>query len=197
MLKHIMTPEEVATLTNAATIVIAVAAVYALGVAVRQVAAAKENTKANFLMDLDTRWEGADMRAARAKWGEIHEGVLDFVGSQHPGADAAERKSLIRSKCAEDVQHMYENDFESYSEILKIIGFFETLGYMADRGFISVEEIADLYGESIIGFDDLFRDHLNFRIDVANREMDGKSKLFAHTMKLISDTYQFYGLSNR
>lgn len=192
-----MSPLEIEQLTDAATIVVAVAAVYALKVAIAQMSVSRENTKASFLMELDTRWEGADMREARSKWGTIRDGIETDISRSQPNltGDALTRRKLAR--CIEVMEDLFEEDPDGHSEIIKIIGFFETLGYMKTKGYISAHELADLYGESIIEFDNLFREYLEKRIDAANSDMDGKSKLFEHTIDLIEETHRFYNLTRR
>ena len=190
----VLAPDGLRQAVEIATIVMAIAAIYALFFAYRQIGVARKGTKATFIVDLDRRWEGPDMREARVLWSEIHSYVVQNVETRYPELTNDRKVEKQSEVCSQVLYSMLKDDPRKYASFMQIIGFFETIGYTVNRGFLTGEEIADLYGESILEFDRLCRNHITKRQEDLQRETGAPTKLYEHAFALIDETRRFYGL---
>ena len=75
---------------------------------------------------------------------------------------------------------MRTQDLENYSVIMRICGFFETVGVMVGQGYIPIEEIDRLFRGPILAMDTCFRDHISQR----QNETGVPPGLYEHALSL-------------
>lgn len=178
--------------TAAAAVATATAAIYALIYAARQINAAQTGTKATFLADLDGRWEGNEMKAARAKWIRMKDEIIAKVEEEYPNLTADLKLKRRAEACSAHLHKMRHENPEHYNDIISILGFFETVGYIVAKRYISAEEVADLFGQSIKSFDELCWDHVQKRIEESRNETGAPTLLWEHACNLIAFTRDWY-----
>jgi len=189
-----LNPSFLESVAYAATIVMALIAGYALYFARAQILAARSGTKATFLVDLDGRWEGTEMKEARARWREMRDAVTQHIEQTYPEASRNEKRAKRGEHCSKVLHTMVHKEPEKHITIMSIFGFFETTGYIVDNGFISAEEIVDLYGESILELDQFCWSYIEKRREEATNDTGVPTKLWEHARNLMLATRQAYRL---
>lgn len=180
-----------------AGIIVAGLAAFALYYANEQICAARDNTKAIFLVELDGRWEGREMREGRTKWRELRTRIYEEVENNHGHLNTDQKQAKCAEVCSIELYKMLKDNPKDYTDILSILGFFETIGYVVDRGFISGEEIAELYGDSIQEFDRLCSNHIEKRREERRNETGKPTDLYEHARNLIFNTRVYYDRTKR
>ncbi len=175
----------------------ALAALYALLLARRQIFAAHSGIKATFLVELDARWEGTEMRGVRAKWVTMRSNVKEIVEQHYRNMTEVEKREKTGEECSKYLHDLRIKNPREYNDIMSIIGFFENIGYWIDRKYISAEEVFDLFGEAIREIDRLCWKHIHKRIDESKTEGAGVSNLFKHACNLIDYTRTRYAALQR
>jgi len=185
-------PHSLEILAWIALIVTAITAVYAMFYARHQIQAARDNTKAIFLADLDRRWEGAEMKEARSKWRVLRNEIIVQVDKNHAHLNPGEKLKKRGQTCASKLHGMLINDVEGYTHIISILGFYETIGYLIFREFLTVEDIVELYGDSIREYDTLCFDHIEKRRRDREADTGVPTDLYEHARNLILETRGYY-----
>ena len=155
-------------------IVLAVVAILALFYGGRQLAALREGnkkqtesaknqelqTRAAVLLSLDQRWEN-EMLTCRADL----EALIVEVKNEAAKVWRGEPESEIRRKSAdlyaERLARMADEDRLRYMQLLRICGFFETVGCVVHAGYVPAEDVLDLLSVSIASAGMVFRPHIN------------------------------------
>lgn len=179
----------------AAAVVTTMAAIYTLLFVRKQLLATHASTKAAFLATLDQRWEGSDMRAARAAWTQLKLEIKQHVDDTYSDLPARDARKRMAEYCNQKLWDMKKKSTEAYNTIMSIFGFYETLGYTIKKGFMNADDIADLYGDSILEFDRLCWLHIEKRVEESSSEAGVPSKLWEHARSLVQDTKKFYRIS--
>lgn len=182
--------------TAIAAVATASAAAFALIYASRQIGTAQSGTKAMFLVDLDHRWEGNEIKEGRAKWLKMREAMIKIVDEKYPNYTAERKRQQRTVECSSYLHTLRSTEPHEYNDIISILGFFETIGYIADKGYVTADEIVDLFGESIREFDFLCWDHIQKRIEESTQEAGVPTKLWEHACNLIVYTRKVYGLKD-
>jgi hypothetical protein len=175
-----------------AAVFTAAAAAYALYFAARQIGTAQSGSRGAFLADLDGRWEGSEMKAARAKWLRMKDEIIRRVDVEYPNLTADLKLKRRAEFCSLHLHELRHGDPEHYNDVISILGFFETVGYIIAKKYVSAEDIADLFGQSIKSFDDLCWDHVQKRIEESRNETGAPTLLWEHACNLILFTREWY-----
>lgn len=126
----------------------------AAGKANEQAAKANElaaNTaKAQFIFELDKRWEGSDMADARKEFTKKYEEIHTSICSNQPKLGSAAHLANMQKPFADYLSQAKKDDIENYSNIMKIMGFFETAGMLIKQNYIPLEDILELYTGSLL-----------------------------------------------
>lgn len=188
-------PHWLESIAWSAAVLMGLAAVYALIFAHSQIKMAKNSTKALFIAELDRRWEGHEMKEARSKWRMLRNTIDAKIESKHKSLNTNDKINKKAEICSDMLYDMLKNDTDGYTSILSILGFFETVGYIVDRQFITANEIADLYGDSIMEFDRLCYAHIEKRREERLKETGVTTDLYDHARNLIKSTRKYYGIN--
>lgn len=175
-----------------AIIATAITAGYAIIYARHQLKIARENGKILFLMDMDRRWDGHEMKEARIKWRELRNSINETIEKEHSQLSHQDRLNKASELCSNKLHEMLKRDVDGYAIIMSIMGFFETIGYVIDKKFTSSDEIAGLYGDSIQEFDRLCFSHLEKRREDRQSSTGAPTDLYEHARNLIFATREYY-----
>ena len=146
---HIISREDAEFLFFVAQTAISIIAIIALLYARAQVAEAKINTtiiaqqaQANSLLSLEQRWNSDQVREARkclvGLASQLRQEV--FKEHNHLNDDAAMQK--VQSRFTDELSKLMKEDLTGrYVVVLRVFGFFETVGLLVRRGYVSIEDI--------------------------------------------------------
>ena len=167
-------------------IVAGVGTVFATIIAVYALVTRSKQARATFLLQLDTRWEAL---TKERKWhAEMTERIEKKVNDENPRLEDKQRKVKISQSFAKELHNMQKNKDENYRNFIHLGGFYEIVGLMVDRKYVSLEDIAWLLKGPITHFEENFRNH----IDERQKEMNMPEGLFEHATKLAQKTKKKY-----
>lgn len=144
----------------------ALAAIYA-GYQVRELRKANEDAlkteKARFLFMVDSMYEGAELSKARVLFYTKLIEIEKDVAKAHKEKKFIERQKIIHDEFNTALFKAREDRPEDYLYMLKLCGFFETVGVLHFSGYIELKAIVELYGVSIIRVADAMKTHIEKR----------------------------------
>ena len=91
------------------------------------------------------------MKEARGKWIAMRDLIEAKVETEHQNRTSEFKRTKISEECSSYLFSLRAQNPVEYNDIMSILGFFETVGYVITRGFIPPDEMIDLYGELILG----------------------------------------------
>lgn len=136
--------------------------------------------KATLLLELDRRFEGPELSIARRILAQIRDQAATTVGLANPLASENARMQLMKPECGRIMSDTRANDPKTYSRVMSVLGFFETVGLMVDQEYVALSEINELFRGPILAIDLLFGDHISER----ERETGVPTGLYTHARKL-------------
>ena len=114
------------------------------------------------------------------------------VDTDYPNLTTEQKIRKRSEECAAYLHSLRHSDPEHYNDIISILGFFETLGYIVDKGYISASDIVNLFGPPIQSLDELCWDHIQKRIEEGEHETGAPTLLWEHACNLIVSTREWY-----
>ncbi len=135
---------------------------------------------ATLLMELDHRFDSKELDAARNLIMQINEEISVEISGAYPLANEEEKVQRIVVEWTTRLASMRANDRPKYSSLLQIGGFFETVGMMVKREYVSKDDALGLFMGPIIMFGRNFKPHINERQNEAGVP-DG---MFEHALYL-------------
>lgn len=156
-------------------VLLAIIATVALFFAYRQVQQMQEtNTmdlrqgRASVLLALDERWESAEMQVVRVEMEALVREVQTEALKRWPKAvGQIDRSGDIYAERLEDFR---KNAYPKYLQLFRICGFFETVGYVAEAGYIPTADLVQLLGAAILRAGAVFSTHLEKLADEEGNE---------------------------
>jgi len=125
-----------------ATAMVAMVSVLALWCAWFQLRGIGTQTRANVLLELDQRWESREMLAVRRELNDFLDRARGMVHAGSPTLPEIVAAELERMRTT-------PADRTTYLKLLRICGFFETVGYATRAGYIRATDVSNLLGGSI------------------------------------------------
>jgi len=163
--------------------------VFATIIAVYALVTRSKQARATFLLQLDIRWEGL---FEQRKWhATLFDKIEKEVSTEYPQLEAIRKKEVISEKIAKILDDLLKNDIDTYRNFIHLGGFFEIVGLMVDRKYVSLEDIAGLLKGPIILFEETFRNH----IDARKHEEKMPEGLFEHASSLAEKTKKKYNIT--
>jgi hypothetical protein len=155
-------------------IVLAIVAIVALVYGGRQLAEMREGnrkqtesarnqelqTRAAVLLSLDQRWESEPMLTCRADLEVLIVEVKSEAARVWRGQPESEIRKRSADLYAERLARMADENRERYIRLLRICGFFETVGCVVHRGYVPSADVLDLLSVSILTASMVFRPHI-------------------------------------
>ncbi len=143
-----------------------------LAVAVKQTEAAKmqfqtakkmaSDSDAMVVLRIDRAYEGADIRESRVEVFKFGNEVMDGLAATaaYQGATPAQRIDLYKIACGTALQEMESANRERYLKIILLVGFFETLGYLAKNNSDIENHVRKLYSGALTILNDVAVQHI-------------------------------------
>lgn len=163
-----------------AQVVIALTAVIGAIFAGRQLRAVRRVSQANLLLELDSRFDSAEMRSARELFSKMTDDIQTIVSGQNPQMNDAAKLSLCAEEWRDTLASLRTSDEGAYIQLIGFLGFFETMGMMVHKQYISEEDVFDLFKGPIVDTHQCFRLHIEQR----QKEMGVPNGMFEHALRL-------------
>jgi hypothetical protein len=126
----------------------------------RQLTEMRKTTRAAVLLSLDERWENEPMLTCRANLEELIIEVKNEAAKIWLGQPESEIQRRSADLYAERLARVAEENRPRYIQLLRICGFFETVGCVVQAGYIPKEDVLDLLYVSILTAGQVFRPHI-------------------------------------
>lgn len=137
--------------------------------AIAQAEAAKEQAQAAIesirhdkltsLFGLDRGFQTEQLATAREHLHNLRKEIETDIKNTHGHLTENAKLKAIREEFSVRLHNMLQNDEKKYLSILKVAEFFETVGLMVEREWVSLDDIVELYGGGILRLDDAFDVH--------------------------------------
>jgi hypothetical protein len=135
---------------------------------------------AQFLMNLDDRWDSQRMQESRVILNAMRENIMKKVGSANPTLNDAERTRHIKQEWIASLQDKRDNSPDEYAVLMSFCGFFETVGLMVDRQYVQNDDVFELFLGPIIDVATYFGGH----IAELEKETGMPEGLYRHALNL-------------
>lgn len=178
-IEQVRTPAWILFVSAAANVVLAVIAVLALYLAIHRTGAASEQAQAAIkanedrarraraatIFDFDRLWESLEFNDSRTAFHKLRREVESFVNDndEYKHLDESGKINALREECSRRLYEMRDADEARYLKIMKLPGFFETIGFLVERDLMQLDDILDLYGGALIQLHDVTGIHISSR----------------------------------
>jgi hypothetical protein len=175
------------SLSNVLAVVTAVGVLAAGLAAWFQLRTMSRQMLATTLLTLDDRWESDSLKPARDALRTLAKEVGEEIRKNRPGATAEDWLRLAGEMFPDRLQRMKEEDPATHETLLRICGFFETVGYAANAKYIAVSDVTELLGGSIRSVGEVFENHIR-RL----QEVKGSERLYDYCLWLFDQNWLAY-----
>jgi hypothetical protein len=117
-------------------------------------------TRAAVLLSLDQRWETEPMLAYRADLDALIVEVKNEAAKLWRGQPDTEILQRSAELYAKRFARMAEENRQRYMHLMRICGFFETVGCVVRAGYVPKEDVLNLLSVSILTAGDVFQPHI-------------------------------------
>jgi hypothetical protein len=135
---------------------------------------------AALLMELDHRFDSREMTEARELFVHLGEEISSAISANHPMLNEGERLEKAAEEWTARLADLRKNKDDKYQSLLRIGGFFETVGLMVKKEYISKQDAVGLFSGPIILFGRNFSRHIELR----QNEVGVPKGLFEHALYL-------------
>jgi hypothetical protein len=139
-----------------------------------------KTAKATFLLELDRRWDSAEMIQTRERFVRLRDDVKKKVSSENAVENPEERRRVMQEEFHKSLSPMKEINYKEYLSILRMCGFFETVSLMVKREYVDRRDIIDLFRGPMEQIDMCFPKH----IKECQKEVDVTPGLYEHALSL-------------
>jgi hypothetical protein len=117
-------------------------------------------TRAAVLLNLDQRWETEPMLTCRADLDALIVEVKNEAAKLWRGQSDTEILERSAELYAKRFAQMAEEDRTRYAQLMRICGFFETVGCVVRAGYVPKKDVLNLLSISILTAGDVFQPHI-------------------------------------
>jgi hypothetical protein len=135
---------------------------------------------AQLLMELDGRRDSEDMRDSRRIFTTTRDAINAKIGAENPRANDDEKKRLVAQAWMDSLHEKRTNDQREYATLMLMCGFFETVGLMVDRHYVSPGDVLELFLGPIAAIEMCFGGHIRS----LERETGVLAGLYKHARNL-------------
>ena len=132
--------------TAAVTLLMAVGLIglgwFQLGALKGQIKTLIERSYANLLPSIDERYETKEMQESR----NIEQKLLDKAKTACSSLTGKTKEQKLRSSFLKYVADLRDKNHHDYLVLMRKLNFFETVGYLCKKKYLSYEDIIELYG---------------------------------------------------
>lgn len=161
-----------------------IAVVAGAWIAFVQLRVVANQARATLLLELDRRFESDEMAEARSKLRQIRDEAMACARAANRRVNDGALLELMKPECARIVGQLRNGNKANkatYAKLLSFLGFFETVGSMVARQYVTADEINRLLRASILDLDLYFGVHITER----RQEPGAAADLFEETLELI------------
>jgi len=117
-----------------------------------------QNSRTNYLLRIDERWSSKEIIQAREV---IHEIYLKVKQTYSEDTD----EKIIRKCISDNICALSKNQSQinGFIRLLNFLDFLETIGYLYSIKAVSINEVNELLGNSIIYFFDIYKGYIRYR----------------------------------
>ncbi|MGE0094488.1 MAG: hypothetical protein AB7M05_20900 [Alphaproteobacteria bacterium] len=152
--------------------------------AICQLRMLSRQSRATFLMGLDTRWESEHLTVARKTILEYREKVREIIRLEHSEKSQKEKQEIYKNlfkTLLSDLKKEKRDDWECFMTLGR---FFESLGHLTKNKYLKVEEVDSLLGYSVLQFEDMCAAHIQEWEREENAKMGIQTELFKNALEL-------------
>lgn len=174
-IEQVRTPVWILVVSAAANVVLAIVAALALYFAVRRTGTASKQAQAAIkanedrarraraanILDFDRLWESSEFSDSRTAFQKLLKEVEAFVNDEYKHLDESRKSDTRRKEFSRRLDEMRDAEEVRYLEIMRLPGFFETVGLLVERNLIQLADIIDLYGGPLILLHDATEIHIS------------------------------------
>lgn len=150
-----------------------------------QIRQSTKATNARLMLDLDMRWDSPDMQETRRLFGDTNSDLVAIVSNDFPQANDAAREQKVREKWTEHLRNLREQDVQNYTKLMSMCGFFETVGLMVKKNYVSKSDMLDLFEGPIVAIGRCYGGHIEER----SKEMGVPKGLYEHALEICENAY--------
>jgi hypothetical protein len=122
-------------------------------------------TRAAVLLSLDERWETEPLLTCRANLDALIVEVKNAAAKKWLGEPDEEILAKSAGLYAKRFAGLAEEDRQQYAQLMRICGFFETVGCVVRAGYVPKEDVLNLLSVSILTAGDVFQPHIKELIE--------------------------------
>lgn len=137
-------------------------------------------SQASFLFNLDQKWDSPEMLESRKIFRNLHSDLTALVASKYPLLDDAHKVVKLGEELVATLDQMRQQDLNNYATVMRVCGFFETVGLMVERGYIPLDEIDGMLRGPILQIKTCFGPHIRVR----QNETGVPAGLYEHALQL-------------
>jgi hypothetical protein len=135
---------------------------------------------ATLLMELDHRWDAEEMREGRKLIYKTMENIKRQIIKNNQNISHQDQKIMEKEYWIAKLQSFRNRNIDDYTKIMRICGFFETVGVMVQQKYISPNDVISLFKGPILLLDHCFRGHIEAR----TKEQGVPAGLYEYALKL-------------
>ena len=150
--------------------------------------------RASVLLSLDERWESPTMTSAVGELRSLIYEVENELAQSQPDTSLIDLRRRSAPIYLSRLREMERKAPERYLSIFRVCTFFETVGYTAKAGYLTLDDVFELFSVSIAATAMVFRPYIE---EVVRRE-GASPMLYANFRWLIAEIEKrasFSGLS--
>ncbi|WP_106225638.1 DUF4760 domain-containing protein [Legionella pneumophila] len=136
----------------------------------RKINEANKNSKISYLLQIDERWGSEEIIRAREVIHQLYLDAMNLLPNQKTNKDLCD----IVGQGIKDL-HGNQEKIEHFISLLNLLDFWETIGYLYYCKAITILEIRELFGNSIVYYFVIYKPFIEFR-----REQTLDLKFYEH-----------------
>jgi hypothetical protein len=135
---------------------------------------------ATLLLELDHRFDSLDLKDARATFVKMRDEISKLVSDNNSLSNEVDKKNKMIDEWTRKLSDMRKNNIYEYTNLIRLGGFFETVGMMVKRQYISGDDARGLFIGPVMIFGRNFSRHIEER----QNETGVAAGLFEHALFL-------------
>lgn len=105
----------------------------------------QKQSRAQFLLELDRRFEDQEMRECRAEIEKLNREMSDEINGEHGHLTDTVKLERIRTLSAQKIHGFRKSDRDQFTKLMRLANFFETVGLTVKQKYVSLNDIDRLF----------------------------------------------------
>ena len=120
----------------------------------------ERQARASILLSLDERWESETVTTAIAELQALISEVENNLAARHPETNLADLRRRSAPIYLAKLQEMERREPKRYLRIFRVCAFFETVGYVVKAGYLTLDDVFELFSVSVSATAMVFRPYI-------------------------------------